>query len=136
MANMIIYSVANFPDSLTKFECYPLMGFSMQSLPSLPPTLQVLTITNAPNFNTLPLLPLSLKHLNIAGRRFSSLPPLPIGLEYLELQYLLFNLSSLPIGLKYLALGGIFDSLPSLPNSIEYLGVFSKFFKTIAIFTY
>ena len=91
MANMILDSIANFPDSLIKFQCYPSSGFNMQSLPSLPPTLQVLTIPNASNLTTLPLLPPSLKHLEITVSRFSSLPPLTIGLEYLELQYLLFN---------------------------------------------
>jgi uncharacterized repeat protein (TIGR01451 family) len=95
---------------------------NLNSLPSLPPTLELL-IGYFCNFTTLPALPNSLTFLWVGNSGLTSLPTLPSNLRTLNLEgATLTSLPALPSSLDTLDINGNpITPFPSLPANLEAL---------------
>lgn len=93
-------------------------------LPSLPPTLEILTCRYL-RLQKLPTLPLLLKELDVSNNELCKLPELPHSLEKINTSYnMLVTLPELPNSLVNLHVGdNALIQLPNLPCKLETLNI-------------
>ena len=133
--NGYLVYIRSLPPNLERFECH--YAPSVRKLPVLPNTLKVLNVTGTA-IKSLPLLPLSLTSIYAASTKLEVLPDLYSGIKHIVVAGTPINrLRFIPDTLETLDISGTnITALPNLGNSLKHLNISNTSISIIPRFPY